>query len=116
MQNYKKSWVLLNNDRRLPSVLVNSKHLTLSDSTIEAGHKELAKVAKSCKFLQIFLDELKLVDTPCEIFEGNDVAMFLTRNRKVIKCTNNVDLKHHFVREFSKDTNGLKKLLCIRHM
>ena len=39
-----------------------SKHLTLLDRAAEDDHKKLAKLAKSCKFLQMSLCELKLAD------------------------------------------------------
>ena len=45
-----------------------SKRLTLSDSTTEAEHKELAKLAKGCKFLQMLLIELNLFDLPFMMF------------------------------------------------
>ncbi len=86
-----------------------SKHLTLSDSTTEAEYKELAKLAKSCKFLQMLLGELNLVDLPCMMFEDNAGAIFLAGNRQVSKRTKHIDLKHHFIREFTEERNGVQQ-------
>ena len=86
-----------------------SKHLTLSDSTTEAEYKELAKLAKGCKFLQMLLSELNLVDLPCMMFEDNAGAIFLAGNRQVSKRTKHIDLKHHLIREFTEDRNGMQQ-------
>ena len=86
-----------------------SKNLTLSVSTAQAEQKELAKLAKSYKFLQMLLNELNIVDLPCMVFEYNAGAIFLARNRQVSKRTNHVDLKHHFIYEFIEDKNGVQQ-------
>ena len=56
--------MLLKNYLMLFDILVYVKNLTLSDSIVEANCKKLAKLAKSFKFLQMLLDELKLEDLP----------------------------------------------------
>ena len=82
-----------------------SKHLTLSDSTVEAKCKELLKLAKSFKFLHIFLNELNLVDLPFMVFEDNEGTICLAANIQVSKRTKYIHLKHHFIREFAEDRN-----------
>jgi len=86
-----------------------SKHLTLSDSTTEAEYKELAKLAKGTKFVQMLLNELNLVDLPGMLFEDNAGAIFLAGNKQVSKRTKHIDLKHHFIREFTEEKNGVQQ-------
>ena len=86
-----------------------SKHLTLSDSTTEAEYKELAKLAKGTKFVQMLLDELNLVDLPGMLFEDNAGAIFLSANKQVSKRTKHIDLKHHFICEFTEEKNGMQQ-------
>jgi hypothetical protein len=86
-----------------------AKHNTLSDSTTEAEYKELAKCAKSVKFAQMLLAELRLVEYPGLLFEDNAGTIFLAGNRQVSKRTKHIDLKHHFIREFTEIQNGIKQ-------
>ena len=86
-----------------------SKHLTLLDSTTEAEYKELAKLVKSCNFLQMLLGELNLVNLSCMMFEDNAGAIFLAGNRQVSKRTKHIDLKHHFIHDFTEDRNGVQQ-------
>ena len=58
-----------------------SKNSTLSDSTAEAEHKELAKITKSFKFSQTLISELNLVGLPCMLFEDTAGDIFLAGNR-----------------------------------
>ena len=86
-----------------------AKHVTLSDSTTEAEYKELAKLAKDIKFVQMLMTELKLVELPGLLFEDNAGAIFLAGNRQVSKRTKHIDLKHHYIREFTEERNGYQQ-------
>ena len=86
-----------------------AKHVTLSDSTTEAEYKELAKLAKDIKFVQMLMTELNLVDLPGLLFEDNAGAIFLAGNRQVSKRTKHIDLKHHYIREFTEERNGYQQ-------
>jgi len=83
-----------------------SKHLTLSDSSCEAEYKELTKSAKGSKFIQMMLEEFNLADTPAMLFEDNAGAIFLAANKQVSKRTKHIDLKHHYIREFTEMRDG----------
>jgi hypothetical protein len=85
-----------------------SKHLTLSDSTTEAEYKELAKLAKGVKFVQMLLGEVNLVDLPGMLFEDNAGAIFLAANKQVSKRTKQINLKHHFIREFTEERSAAR--------
>ena len=86
-----------------------AKHVTMSDSSCEAEYKELAKCAKGTKFVQMLLEELRLAELPGLLFEDNSGAIFLAGNKQVSKRTKHIDLKHHFIREFTEDRNGYQQ-------
>ena len=54
-----------------------AKHQSISDSSCEVEYKEMAKCAKGVKFVQMLLDEIKLVKYPGLIGEDNQGAIFL---------------------------------------
>ena len=85
-----------------------AKHLTLSDSSCEAEYKELAKCAKGVKFTQMLLGELRLLEIPGILFEDNSGSIFLAQNKQVSKRTKHIDLKHHFIREFTECQDGIQ--------
>ena len=78
----------------------------MSDSSCKAEYKELAKCAKGTKFIQMLFKELRLAELTGFLFEDNSGAIFLAGNKQVRKRTKHVDLKHHFIREFTEDRNG----------
>ena len=84
------------------------KHMTVSDSSCEAEYKELAKCAKSVKFIQMLLGEFGLSELPGILFEDNAGSIFLAQNQQVSKRTKHIDLKHHFIREFIEKRNGVR--------
>ena len=61
------------------------------------------------KFAQMLLTELKLVELPGYMFENNGGAIFLASNRQVSKRMKHIDLKYHFIREFTEERNGCKQ-------
>ena len=85
-----------------------AKHMTVSDSSCEAEYKELAKCAKSVKFIQMLLGEFGLSELPGILFEDNAGSIFLAQNQQVSKRTKHIDLKHHFIREFIEKRNGVR--------
>ena len=86
-----------------------AKHLTLSDSSCEAEYKELAKYVKGVKFAQMLLGELRLRELPGVLFEDNSGSIFLAQNKQVSKRTKHMDLKHHFIREFTECQDGIQQ-------
>ena len=57
----------------------------------------------------MLLSELKLVDLSCMMFEDDAGAIFLAVKFQVSKRANHIDLKHHFIREFIEDRNGVQQ-------
>ena len=57
----------------------------------------------------MLLEELNLVDLPGMLFEDNAGAIFLAGNKQVSKRTKHIDLKHHFIREFTEEKNGVQQ-------
>ena len=86
-----------------------AKHVTMSDSSCKAEYKELAKCAKGTKFIQMLLEELRLTELPGFLLKDNSGAIFLAGNKQVSKRTKHMNLKHHFIREFTKDRNGYQQ-------
>jgi hypothetical protein len=88
-----------------------AKHLTLLwwDSSCEAEYKELAKCAKGVKFTQMLLGKLRLRELPGILFEDNLGSIFLAQNKQVSKRTKHIDLKHHFIREFTECQDGIQQ-------
>ena len=43
------------------------------------------------------------------MFEDNAGAVFLAGNRQVSKRTKHIYLKHHFIREFTEERNGVQQ-------
>ena len=86
-----------------------AKHLTMSDSSCEAEYKELAKCGKGVKFIQMLMNELNLMELPGIMLEDNAGAIFLAANKQVSKRTKHIDLKHHFIREFTEIEDGIQQ-------
>ena len=59
----------------------------------------------------MLLTELKLVDKPCTLFKDNAREIFLHGNLQASKRAKNIELKHHFIREFTEDKNRVQQ--CI---
>ena len=85
------------------------KHHSVSDSSCEAEYKELAKCAKGVKFVHMMLEEFNLVDLPGAIGEDNQGAIFLSNNKQVSNRTKHIDLKYHYIREFTEKTHDNKQ-------
>jgi len=85
------------------------KHLTLSDSSCEAEYKELAKCGKGVKFVKMLLGELNLSELPGILFEDNAGSIFLAQNKQDSMRTKHIDLKHHFIREFTETVMEFSK-------
>ena len=83
-----------------------AKHHTVSDSSCEAEYNELTKCFKGVKFVQMLLEEIKLVKYPGLIGEDNQGAIFLAENLQVNQRTKHIDTKFHFIREFIREKHG----------
>ena len=85
------------------------KYLTLSDTSCEAEYKELVKCAKGVKFVQMLLGELKLSELPGILFEDNAGSSCLAQNKQVSNRTKRIDHKHHYIREFTENRDGIQQ-------
>ena len=82
-----------------------AKYNMISDSTTEAEHELLEKLAKDMKLVQMLLTKLNLVESHNRVFEDDAGAMFLSIKCQVSKITKNKDLEHHSIIEFTEDKN-----------
>jgi len=57
----------------------------------------------------MLLGELKLSELPGILFEDNAGSIFLAQNKQVSKRTKHIDLKHHFIREFTENRDGIQQ-------
>ena len=86
-----------------------AKHHAVSDSSCEAEYKELAKLTKGVKFIQIILEEFNLVEYPRLIGEDNQGAISLAENLQVSQHTKHIDTKFHFIGEFISTSNEVQR-------
>ena len=74
------------------------KAVTLSSA--EAEYVSLTDACKEVKFEQMLIDELTgEYKYPAIIYEDNQAAIFLTKNKQVSARTKHIDTREHYVRE-----------------
>ena len=49
------------------------------------------------------------MEIPGILFEDNSGSIFLAQNKQVSKRTKHIDLKHHFIREFTECQDGIQQ-------
>ena len=51
----------------------------------------------------VVLDKIAECELPGGLFEDNEAAIFLTKNKRVSARTKHIEVKHHFIRDFVQD-------------
>ena len=68
-------------------------------SSTEAEYVALSACAQEVKFVSMLLGEINEVKKPSVIYEDNQGAIFLAKNRQVGICTKHIDIRHNFLRD-----------------
>ena len=71
---------------------------TATLSSTEVEYVALSACAQEVKFVGMFLGETTKVKNPSVIYEDNQGAIFLAKNRQVGICTKHIDIFHNFLR------------------
>ena len=90
----------------LPTCSSKTKN-TVTLRNTEAEYVDLSACSQEVKFLSMFMVETNKVQNPSVIYEDNQGAIFLAKNRKVGISTKHIDICHHFLRDMmeEKDIN-----------
>ena len=72
---------------------------------MEEEYVALSEWAQEVKFISMFLGEMTEVEKPSVIYEDNQGAIFLAKNRQVSICTKHIDISHHFLRDMVEETD-----------
>ena len=80
---------------------------TISMSSAESEYIAASSAAQEMLFEQMLISELSEVMLPGVIFEDNEGAIFLSNNKQVSQRTKHIDLRYHFLREFTYKGNEL---------
>ena len=75
----------------------NQRTMTLSST--ESEYVALSSCAQEAKFVGMFLVKMIERKKTSVIYENNQGAIFLAKNRQVVICTKNIDIRHHFLRD-----------------
>ena len=82
-------------------------------STAESEYIALTEMCKEQKFLSMLLDEVFNVrELPSILYEDNEAAVYLAKNKHVTARTKHIDIKQHYVREHLQ--NGLGTIVGIK--
>ena len=79
---------------------------TISMSSAESEYIAASSAAQEMMFEQMLLSEICETVLPGVIFEDNEGAIFLSKNKQVSQRTKHIDLRYHFLREFTDKGNG----------
>lgn len=74
---------------------------TLSMSSTESEYIAASSAAQEIMFQQTLLSEVNETVLPAAIFEDNDGAIFLSKNKQVSQRTKHIDIRYHFLRDFT---------------
>ena len=69
----------------------------------EAEYMELSASAQEVKNVSMLLGEMTKVQKPSVLYEDNQGAIFLAKNRQVGINTKHIDFCHHFMRVVVED-------------
>ena len=70
-------------------------------------------MCKEQKFLSMLLEEVfNVKEHPSILYEDNEAAVYLAKNKHVTARTKHIDIKQHYVREHLR--NGLGKIVGIK--
>ena len=79
-------------------------------SSAEAEYVALNEMCKEQKFLTMLMNEIFNCDLPCVLFEDNQAAVYLARNKHVSARTKHIDIREHYVREHLKSLAIIKPI------
>ena len=63
----------------------------------ESDYVALSACAQEVKFVSMLLGEMTKVEKPSVVYEDNQGAIFLSKNKQVGICTNHIDICHNFL-------------------
>ena len=78
---------------------------TVSLSSTESEYIAAGSAAQEMIFQQMLLSEIAENNYPGVIFEDNAGAIFLSKNKQVGQRTKHIDVRYHFLREFTDKKN-----------
>ena len=64
---------------------------------------ELSACAQEVKFISLFLGEMDKVEKPSVIYEDNQGAIFLGKNRQVSSRRKHIDILHTFLWDMAEE-------------
>lgn len=76
---------------------------TISMSSAESEYIAASGAAQEMLFQQMLLSEISETVLPGVIYEDNQGAIFMSRNKQVSQRTKHIDLRYHFLRDFTND-------------
>ena len=68
-------------------------------SSAEAEYVALTEMCKEQKFLMMMMDEIYTCESPSVLYEDNEAAVYLAKNKHVSARTKHIDIREHYVRE-----------------
>ena len=80
----------------------------MSLSLTESKYIALTECCKDTMFTQQLCQEVAHIQVPGVVMEDNNGAIFLSTNKQVEQRTKHIDIKHHYVREFCSEHNGIQ--------
>ena len=68
-------------------------------SSMEVEYMALSAFVQEVKFVSMLLVEMTEVQNPFVIYEDDQGAIFLEKNRQVHIHTKHIDIRHHFLQD-----------------
>jgi len=90
------------------------KQATVSLSLTESKYIALTECCKDTMFTQQLCQEVAHIQVPGVVMEDNNGAIFLSTNKQVEQRTKHIDIKHHYVREFCSEQNGIQRGVIVK--
>lgn len=78
---------------------------TVSMSSAESEYIAASSAVQEVIFQQMLLGEVCETIYPGVIYEDNEGAIFLSKNKQVSQRTKHIDLRYHFLRDFTSKSN-----------
>ena len=79
-------------------------------SSAEAEYVALNEMCKEQKFLSMLMEEVFECNLPCVLYEDNQAAVYLAKNKHVSARTKHIDIRKHYVREHLKETGRIEPI------
>ena len=78
-------------------------------SSTEAEYVELFACSKEVELLSMLLEEMNEIQKPSVVYEDNQGAILLAKNRKIGMSTKRIGIHHHFIKDMVEDKDiGIK--------